>query len=179
MTNTYDIQKFLESGKKVEDRFALYLEKWGNVNHASKDEDINEHWDLRLDPEDPYCPFIKPYYGFYLTFDVKSLKSRKRKEDKDESIHYIEFKNVQGNDGWLYGKATYIVFEKFNCYVVVDRVELVKAMEPFKNEMILDAPRLYFRYNRNNRGDLTMMVETNFIEEISHLIIKKENKYEI
>lgn len=74
-------------------------------------------------------------------------------KNKIDSI-WVEFKNVHGNDGWLYGKSQYIAFDmpELNGFVIVGRVELKNKCEEIiervfvsKNEAIR---KLYTRFGR-------------------------------
>ena len=58
--------------------------------------------------------------------DVKARKKTSRKDNKyNDDWVWIEFKNVQGKDGWIYGDADFIVFERENDFIFVNRQELV------------------------------------------------------
>jgi len=60
-----------------------------------------------------------------LKVDVKARKrtSRKDKKFNDDWI-WLEFRNVQGKNGWLAGESTHIAFERANEFVVVPRENL-------------------------------------------------------
>jgi len=51
--------------------------------------------------------------------------------DKDYSDEWtwVEFKNGDGFDGWLYGDSDYIAFEKKDYFIVVCRLSLVELCE--------------------------------------------------
>jgi len=53
--------------------------------------------------------------------DLKKIKNRKQNED----WLWLEFKNSYGNPGWLHGDADFVVFERTNDFVFVNRGELV------------------------------------------------------
>ena len=57
--------------------------------------------------------------------DVKSRKrtSRKDKKFNDDWI-WLEYRNVQGKNGWLAGESTHIAFERANEFVLVPRENL-------------------------------------------------------
>jgi hypothetical protein len=60
-----------------------------------------------------------------LKVDVKSRKrtSRKDKRFNDDWI-WLEFRNVQGKNGWLKGESTHIAFEREREFVLVPRENL-------------------------------------------------------
>ena len=80
-------------GKRAEKEFAgMYLSDPKNVViNPTEKQDCEEHWDLMIND----CKV-----------DVKAIKKN------NENIHFIEFKNVQGKRGWLYGnEKTDMAFE--------------------------------------------------------------------
>jgi hypothetical protein len=56
-----------------------------------------------------------------LKFDVKKLKNKKQ----SQSWLWIEFKNSEGERGWIHGDADFIAFERVYDFVIVNRKELV------------------------------------------------------
>ena len=62
-----------------------------------------------------------------LKVDVKSRKrtSRKDKQFNDDWI-WLEFRNVQGKNGWMKGDSTHIAFEREKEFVLVPRLDLYK-----------------------------------------------------
>jgi hypothetical protein len=89
---------------------------------------------------------------------------------------WVEFKNVRGKDGWLYGKAQYIAFDmpELNGFVMVGRNELKDRCEEIiekvfvgKNEAIR---KLYTRYGRE---DVIAQIQLNDISDLkSYRLIK-------
>lgn len=67
---------------------------------------------------------------------------------------WIEFKNVKGNDGWLYGKAKYIAFDmpELNGFVLVSRNELRDRCENIVEKVFVSKSeaikKLYTRFGR-------------------------------
>ena len=87
-------------GKKAEKNYAkLYT----NVEWPTEMQDIKEHWDVKVE-------------GYKI--DVKAIKK------DDENIHFVEFKNVQGKKGWLYGDADGFAFETKDYWVEVKKEKL-------------------------------------------------------
>lgn len=147
---------FLSDGKKTEKQFAKLFGK--KVSFSNADEDIKEHWDLVLN----------------LKFDVKGLKKRRRSDDApDETIHWVEIKNVNGENGWLYGEADYFAFELEDYWVIVEKEklqELIKVKLIYEKTII---PIPYRIYSRKDRKDELTLVKTTDLMFIAESIIKK------
>lgn len=136
------------------------------VTDSTKTQDIYDHVDLFIEKE-----------SLRISFDVKAMKkiSRKDSSSQDELI-YVEFKNVRGNPGWLYGKATCIAFETQDSFILVERKGLVKFCEEnvdFKSFANRASDCLYKLYRREGRKDLISMVELNKIPKEIKYIWKK------
>ena len=145
-----------KDGESAEQKFAAVL---SNVDTASMIENIHEHWDLK---------------DKKFKYDVKSMK-RWNRSDKDptDRIHFIEFKNVRGHKGWLYGKADYIVFETRSYWILVGRDKLQNWIEGFQMELSTDK-EIYKLYSRKGRKDLMTIVPTMDLIAISDGLIKKK-----
>lgn len=101
--------------------------------------------------------------GILKSVDVKIMKrtSRSDASAQDKWI-WVEFNNVNGNDGWLYGEADYIAFERKNNFTLVNRKELVKIAEELVDlEARVSSSKLarYKAYRRYGRSDLIAMME--------------------
>lgn len=99
--------------------------------------DMHDHWD-------------------YLVADCKvEVKGRKRLRRGDTSVNddviYVEFSNVRGDTGWLYGKADFIAFERPDGFLWVRRSALVTLAETLVSKQWANRPTLYKSYRRNDR----------------------------
>lgn len=56
-----------------------------------------------------------------LKFDVKKLKNKKQ----SQSWLWVEFKNSNGEPGWVHGDSDFIAFERVYDFAIVNRKELV------------------------------------------------------
>ena len=101
------------------------------IRRSTKHEEIKLHYDYVIEKET----------SKYLRIEVKAMKSRKRGKPVDPNIIYLEFKNVIGGPGWLYGKSDYIAFEQPKSFILVSRSDLVKF-----------ADRMYPRMKMSNRS---------------------------
>ena len=92
--------------------------------------------------------------------DIKARKktSRNDSQAQDDWI-WIEFQNVRGNAGWLYGEADNIAFETQDDFIIVDRKSFLAK---------------YKTYRRAGRQDLLTMVELSQITaNCNHFIWEK------
>ena len=89
---------------------------------------------------------------------------------------WLEITNVNGNNGWLKGKAYYIIFEivELNCYCVFKRIDLLNYALTFK-EYTESKDKFYKIYTRKkwNKKDEVIKVKYN---EIKKYELKKINK---
>lgn len=99
------------------------------------------------------------HWDFNIRFDVKSIKSTD--EFGESNYHWVELMNVNGNEGWLYGKADYFAFETKGYWVIVEaeclrefikRVVEHTEISPFKEP--------YRIYRRQDRLDKVVMIPT-------------------
>jgi len=147
---------FLEEGKKTELEFAKTLK---DFSLATKEQDIYEHWDIISDG---------------IKYDVKGLKKIRRYDSKpDENVHWIEINNVNGDPGWLYGKADYFVFETFDYWIIVDKIILKDFIETKTIQIQTSYPELYHLYRRLDKRDIITLVKTIDLMKLSHKIIDK------
>jgi hypothetical protein len=84
-----------------------------NVIGSNNQQDMLDHYDFKV---------INPKTHGSRLVDVKAIKNINRYDEKTNlDFTLIEFKNVNGNKGWLEGKADYIGFEKLNGFLMVNR----------------------------------------------------------
>ena len=143
----------LDIGKDKEREFSLFFDK---VIEASDGQDMKEHWD------------------FCVRYDVKMLKRKNRGAEQDENIHWVELKNVNGEQGWLYGQADFFAFELEDYWVIVSRKELQGFIEKKCVEKTWSrTPRLYSLYQRDGRKDVITLVKSIDLMYISTSIKNK------
>jgi hypothetical protein len=170
-----DYEQFLVDARLLEDSLSTLLGKFGEVIHSTPEQDMEDHIDLIVKPNKK-CKFLtapKNYDDVYI--DVKGAKKHNREDTSvNYDIHYVEFMNVKGKLGWLYGKAHYFAFETKNTWLIVDRIKLIEWLDtlPVKSSA---EKKLYHLYDRSNygRNDLMMLVETSKLEDLATTIIKK------
>ena len=92
--------------------------------------------------------------GKTLKFDIKGLKKVNRwdKSTQDECA-WVEGTNVRGQPGWLKGGANYIVFERNDCWLAVNREELLDFVsEKLKKNSYATGKKPYHIYQRSDWG---------------------------
>ncbi len=161
--NNY-IKSFSE-GNSSEDQFnALAQNKGFSTRKSTRSEDIYKHIDLFL---------IKN--GKTISFDVKSAKRSNRHTGKqNDCAVWVEFKNVSGNAGWIYGGQDYIAFDFIDHFVIVKTIELRDFLtEIFCKEgrMVERVSDAYFNlYQRKNRKDLITRIDRESLLILNHRI---------
>jgi hypothetical protein len=161
----YDYSKYLETGKEVEAIFARsFAAHFGlpinAIVAATMREDIDRHFDLS-------------YAGTKI--DVKGLRKIYRQDaNPDQEFHWIEFKNVGGKKGWLYGDADIFAFElniSFLCVRKSKLQELIHNKCAEKLTMISREP--YTLYRRAGRNDILTIAKSLDLAQITDFIIEK------
>ena len=154
---------YVKKFKKQEEDFArkILTEANESVQASTDEEDMFEHWDIKLETK----------------FDVKAVKKINRSDvDTDETIHWVELKNVRGKLGWLYGEADYFAFELDEYWVVVEKKTLQDFIaEKLKDKIESETPSLYKIYKRTkyDKLDWITLVKTIDLMYLSEKIIKK------
>lgn len=159
---------FLEEGKKKEAEFASDFCKARGlssslVEEASKEDDIYRHIDIWIGTN---------------SFDVKAAKKTNRSDSlPNYCIHWSELRNVNGEKGWLFGQADYIVFELGTSWCVCPRISLIRSLKgkiDFSS-FTTDREAMFKVYRRKGRLDAIVKVDSTFLVKIpSSFIIPKE-----
>lgn len=109
-------------------------------------------------------------FSVSMSVDVKSMK--------DPKTIWVELKNIKGYDGWLYGKATHIAFERDECFKIVSRKDLIWLVNELvdKDDMV-DSPKdcLYKTYQRKKYGrdDLLTKILPSDLDKIPSISVSK------
>ena len=139
-------------GEKAESYFKkIALEKGLSIQEASEKQQ-KSHIDFIISD-----PKGKKYF-----LDVKSRKKTSRTSSfyRDDLV-WIEFKNVAGNQGWLYGASDYIAFEREDDFVVVPRKALATLCERIVSNTKVEKSdaALYNLYTRSGRKDELSLIK--------------------
>ena len=142
------------TGKMAEVRFIRAARNKGLlVTKSSHTEDIHDHIDYWL---------AMSSQGKRWGVDVKG-------NNLPDEI-WVEFKNVRGNDGWLYGGATIIAFDmpEEGGFAIVDREELAFFCEKHvREEKVSNKKDAYLkRYTRKDRKDVISILKLHDIKSL-------------
>ncbi len=154
---------FKKMGRLTEEAFAKK-----HLTHpiwATDYEDKYEHWDVKGALNGAQI----------LKFDVKGLKKKNRwdKHTQDECA-WVEGTNVHGHPGWIKGQADYIVFERDDCWLLVNREELREHVSMKLQEYnYIEGKKPYHVYQRAGRNDKITLVP---YEDIEKLRVRKLEK---
>ena len=171
--NRYDKDgECLQSGLGAEQVFEqIALSKNLEVKTAKRRDNIHKHIDKYVTEEND-----KQVNTWSVDIKARKKASRSDSDAQDEWI-WIEFQNVRGNAGWLYGEADNIAFETQDSFVIVDRKSLIDYVEgavdmgkPERKSFLAK----YKTYRRANRNDLLTMVQLSEIKNnCKHFIWQK------
>lgn len=166
MTNQQRKASF-DVGNNAQELFKeVAIQRGWDVKNSTPYQDMKHHIDVIATKDNLVC-----------TFDVKARKKIARADEsaQDDWI-YVEFKNVRGDAGWLYGKANFIAFEMSDSFMIVHRRSLALYCEAVVHRDIkVSAPHLcqYKSYTRKGRDDEISLIETKRIPpEITKYWIK-------
>ena len=158
--NKYDkTGECLQSGLGAEQLFdQIAASKHLEVKNAKRRDNIQKHIDK----------YVTDDVGTW-SVDIKARKKTRRSDDnaQDDWI-WIEFQNVRGNTGWLYGEADYIAFETQDNFVIVKKDSLIKYVEgavDMGKSVKYSGEAKYKTYRRAGRNDLLTMVELSEIKK--------------
>ena len=119
-----------------------------------------EHWDME-----------GSINGKTSKFDVKGMKRKNRWDSTtQDECAWVEGTNVHGNIGWVKGKANYIVFERGEYWLMVNREELWNfVQEKLKKNSYPIGKRPYEIHTRKDRKDKITLVPFKDIETLKDI----------
>lgn len=110
------------------------------------------------------------------TIDVKAIKSKDRGGSKDDSVHWLELKNVQGNPGWIYKGVDYIAFETNKYFILCNPKKLQTLIEELnlgEPEIKNGVTEMYTPYTRPGKQDVIVLISSLDLAYISDHIKRK------
>jgi hypothetical protein len=112
--------------------------------------------------------------GKRTTCDSKARKALRRGQPVQDEWILLEYRNVAGNKGWLFGEAEWISFEQSDCFILCPRQELVKLWDEIVDMTILaksseDAKGTI--YSRPDRLDVISHVQNTDVKNRQGVII--------
>lgn len=155
-------------GENAESAFVDAAKKSGMQITKSSRQDEFRHIDFHIETADKV----------QFSVEVKSRKKIKRNDSNvNDELLWIEFKNVRGMRGWLYGSADLIAFERENDFVMVNRKLLARLCERLcdltKINVDVKMP-LYTGYQRRDRSDLLSLIKmSDILQNIKYSLLAK------
>ena len=147
----------------TENNFHTEAEKRGYiVNKSSPSQDMYDHIDFYIEKNG------KPF-----SVDVKGRKKTARRNNSFDNVYtWVEFKNVRGNPGWLYGQADCIVFEREKDYLLMNRQPLLNFCMDKVEDVYVDTPAeaIYKYYTRKTRKDVISRIKLSDAIESKYFI---------
>jgi hypothetical protein len=156
---------FLE-GQAAERRFQAIMDRRGCkcVFREDKQSQFVDHVDFEVVTKD----------GALSLVDVKGMKRGSRSDcSTSPDKIWLEFRNVNGNLGWIYGKADFVAFETHEGFVFIPREDLKNWAERNVDlaHLVYNSWDAYKKgYMRRGRNDLISLVN---MSDIEHLIAFK------
>ena len=144
---------FIHKGTLDEERFAQ--RHLTNIKWSNNYQNMHEHWDME-----------GSINGKTSKFDVKGMKKKNRNDkEKQDEWAWVEGTNVKGNPGWVKGRADYIVFERGEYWLMVNREELLHfVQEKLKKNSYAEGKKPYHVYQRYGKRDKITLVPFKDIE---------------
>jgi len=155
MTKRNQVQ--IDAGKKAEQRFKKMMEARGvKVEKSTDEEDMKKHIDYYISSDE-----------YESSVDVKCMKSISRKNPKPQDKYiWVEFMNVGGEPGWLYGEAQFIAFETKDGFAMVDREKLIRYCDSVvdKTQSVSEPEDAVNKvYRRSGNKDSMTLLELAFV----------------
>lgn len=156
-------------GKSAEDLFEMYLKKSGKQYRPANLAEQYQHIDFVVHSKRD------------IRIDVKGPKKVSRSNvNFDSDFIWVEFKNVRGDAGWLYGENDLIAFyhEPDSSFYVVRTPELAQLCEKLcdNKRVFYSNEALYHKYTRSGRKDILSMIKFKDILTIPYNKIKVRRK---
>jgi hypothetical protein len=147
-----------EIGKRAEDVFMVLAQRREYIIRESTDaEDKFDH-----------IEYVMTKNNQKISVDVKARKKISRRDlDQNDFLVWVEWKNVIGKKGWLYGKADLIAFEQEHDYLIVSRNQLALLCERLVDQKtIAESPHSALNkiYQREGRKDKLSLIRISDIE---------------
>lgn len=137
--------------------YKLMKQSSKKIRWATKKEDMFDHYDIVADET---------------KYEVKTHKRLNRWDKNPSNIIWLEFVNVRGNEGWLYGKADFIAFLMEDRWWIVPRKDLASEATRLVRGTSKTNTKLYRGlYCRHDRPEECVMYV--YPSDIKHLVVKE------
>tara|TARA_A100001201_G_C4053401_1_gene190328 strand:- start:203 stop:691 length:489 start_codon:yes stop_codon:yes gene_type:complete len=117
------------------------------------------------------------FFTSFGSIDVKSKKRRNRADGHEQdTIVWLEYKNVIGRAGWLTSNVDILAFERDDDFILVLRKDLLRLANRICDltDMVDDSYKaLYKGYTRKGRQDLLTQVKMKDIMLLNNRVWRK------
>lgn len=156
--NRYDATGIaFDIGKRAEDIFVILAKKRDYIVRKSTQEEEFQHID-----------YVMTKNNQKISVDVKGKKKISRSDIfADDDLVWVEWKNVNGKNGWLHGKADLIAFEQEDHFLIGSRNQLAilcSKLVDFNRRVDKPYEALNAIYQRAGRKDNVSLVRVKDIE---------------
>ena len=168
-TIQHDNRGSVEHGLNTEEIFKqLVIRKGGRVLEATQNDDIHRHIDK-------YIEFRNKKYSV----DIKAVKKKQAGTgfEFQDTWLWVEFKNVLGSKGWLYGDMDLFAFERAHDFIICpskDVRTLAEELVDFDAKVRRACWAEYNIYQRRGRKDQISMIRYDDLLKIKHHKIWKK-----
>ena len=164
-------EKSIQEGQESELKFAQLAKMRGFLVKPATGIEQIDHVDFHLTSEEEDGTMTA-------MIDVKARKRINRNDDEfDDEWLWIEFKNVRGKQGWIYGVADFIAFEIKDSFILSYRKELCDwCLEHVdqKNAVFSAQEAEYIVYSRKGKQDLIARILTEDVIRLPHSQVWKK-----
>ena len=114
----------------------------------------------------------------FFTVQIKAQKKINRSDNIFTNKYiWVEFTNVVGNHGWIYGNYDIIAFERQYDFLIVSRKDLLSLCErlvDFSMRVYSSSEALYKIYQRSGRKDSITLIKEEDVEKLDNVIWLKK-----
>jgi hypothetical protein len=149
-----------DDGDNSEQRFKRIMESYGKtVKESTEEQNMFDHIDFFIHDN-----------GIVYSVDVKGPKGKNRQDPNkaakpaNVSWNFVEFKNIKGNPGSLYGKADFIAFEVTEGFVIANRKSLINYCDTVVDKNTFVDRAEYAKYKMYSRTKWGNKDEISYIE---------------
>lgn len=169
-----EIKKCIDKGKEDEKLVGelLIQQCGGEYKIANIQEDTKKHIDIW---------WYSPQKG-KIGIDVKGLRKNNRSDSKtDDTINWLEIKNIQGDKGWIFGDMDYIAFLTNNevLFVKPHKIYGLLLQNTIGKNLVYENNNLEFYqpYQRYKRKDIIVKIPTEDLRKITHFKLLYNGQY--
>ena len=164
-------EQSIVEGQESEEKFSQLAKLRGFLVEPATGMEQFDHIDFHLTSEEEDVTMTA----------MVDVKARKRINRSDEEFNdewlWIEFKNVRGKSGWIYGISDFIAFETKDSFILSYRKELCDWCldhVDVKNTVPSAQEAEYVAYSRKGKQDLIARILTEDVIRLPHSQVWKK-----